>query len=151
VLWSRKFRSPVEDVGNSHKSVFGFQKNGGKERVAVPRVPAGRTEMAFVRTVKVDEVPPGTIRELQVEGTTIALANIEGKFYAINNVCLHRGGPLGQGPLGGRNVTCPWHAWQYDVTTGRTLQNPAVGVDCYPTEVRGQDVFVDIASERLER
>jgi nitrite reductase/ring-hydroxylating ferredoxin subunit len=102
--------------------------------------------MGFVRTIKIDEAPPGTIRELQVEGKTIALANVEGKFYAINNACLHRGGPLGQGPLQGRNVTCPWHAWEYDVTTGKILQNPAVGVDCYATEVRGQDVFVDVGS-----
>lgn len=100
--------------------------------------------MGFVRTVKVDEVPPGTIRELQVEGKVIALANVGGKFYAVDNVCLHRGGPLGQGLLQNQNVTCPWHAWQYDVTTGKVLQNPAVGVDCYPTEVRGQDVFVDL-------
>jgi nitrite reductase (NADH) small subunit len=102
--------------------------------------------MGFVRTVRVDEVPPGTIRELQVEGKAIALANVGGKFYAINNVCLHRGGPLGQGPLENKNVTCPWHAWQYDVTTGKMLQNPSVGVDCYPTEVRGQDVFLDVGS-----
>lgn len=102
--------------------------------------------MGFVRTVKVDEVPPGTIRELQVEGKAIALANVGGKFYAINNVCLHRGGPLGQGSLESKNVICPWHAWQYDVTTGRMLQNPAVGVDCYPTEVRGQDVFVEVGA-----
>ena len=102
--------------------------------------------MGFVRTVRVDEVPPGTIRELQVEGKAIALANVGGKFYAINNVCLHRGGPLGQGPLENKNVTCPWHAWQYDVTTGKMLQNPAVAVDCYGVEVRGQDVFVDVGS-----
>lgn len=102
--------------------------------------------MGFVRTVKVDEVPVGTVRELQVEGKAVALANVGGKFYAINNVCLHRGGPLGQGPLEGTLVTCPWHAWQYDVTTGKMVQNPAVGVDCYPTEVRGQDVFIDVST-----
>jgi nitrite reductase (NADH) small subunit len=100
--------------------------------------------MGFVRTVKVDEVPAGTVRELQVEGKAIALANVGGKFYAINNTCLHRGGPLGQGVLVGKVVTCPWHGWQYDVTNGKVLQNPTVGVDCYAIEVRGQDVFVDV-------
>jgi nitrite reductase (NADH) small subunit len=102
--------------------------------------------MAFVRTVKVDEVPPGTVRELQIEGKTVALANVEGKFYAIDNTCLHRGGPLGQGPLLGRKLMCPWHAWEYDVTTGKVLQNQAVGVDCYAIEVRGQDIFIDVGS-----
>ena len=102
--------------------------------------------MGFVRTVKVEELPPGTVRELHVEGKAVAVANVGGKFYAINNTCLHRGGPLGQGLLEGKVVTCPWHGWQFDVTNGKVVQNPAVGVDCYPAEVRGQDVFVDVGS-----
>ena len=100
--------------------------------------------MAFVRTVKLSEVPPGTVRELQVEGKAIAMANVDGRVYAINNICLHRGGPLGQGLLAGTVLTCPWHGWQFDATNGRALQNPAAAVDCYPTEVRGEDVFVDL-------
>lgn len=99
--------------------------------------------MAPIRTAKTAEIPPGTIREFQVDGRAIALANVGGRFYAINNTCLHRGGPIGQGPLQGNVVTCPWHGWQYDVTTGKVNQNPAVGVDCYPVEVRGEDIFVD--------
>jgi nitrite reductase/ring-hydroxylating ferredoxin subunit len=101
--------------------------------------------MAFVRAAKLAEIPSGTIREFQVEGRSVALANVGGKFYAINNACLHRAGPLGQGALSGKVVTCPWHGWQYDVTTGKVLQNPLVGVDCYTTEVRGEDLFVDCA------
>jgi nitrite reductase (NADH) small subunit len=100
--------------------------------------------MAFVRAVKVSEVGPGSIREVQLGGTTIAVANVGGSFYAINNTCLHRGGPLGQGALEGKVVTCPWHGWQYDVTTGKTTMNPNAGVPCYPTEVRGEEVFVDV-------
>lgn len=99
--------------------------------------------MAFVRAAKVAEIPAGTIREFQIEGKAVALANVGGKFHAINNTCLHRGGPLGQGPLEGKIVTCPWHGWQYDVTTGRVMQNQSVGVDRYPIEVRGEDLFVD--------
>jgi nitrite reductase (NADH) small subunit len=99
--------------------------------------------MAFVRAAKTDEIPAGTIREFQLDGTTIALANVGGKFYAIDNTCIHRGGPLGQGVLAEKVVTCPWHGWEYDVTTGKITQNPAVGVDCYRVEVRGQDIFVD--------
>jgi len=100
--------------------------------------------MAFLRAVRKDEVPPGTIRELQIDGKTFALANVEGKFYAINNTCLHRGGPLGQGVLEGKCVTCPWHGWEYDVTTGKVGMNPSVGVECYAVEVRGDDIFVDV-------
>lgn len=100
--------------------------------------------MAFVRAARKDEIPAGTIREFQVEGKTIALANVGGEFHAIDNTCLHRGGPLGEGQLNGKVVTCPWHGWQYDVTTGKVTANPAVGVVCYGLDVRGDDIFVDI-------
>jgi len=100
--------------------------------------------MAFVRAAKKDEVPTGTIREFQLDGKTVALANVGGKLFVINNTCLHRGGPLGEGELKGQIVTCPWHGWQYDVTTGRLVANPSVGVETYPVEVRGDDIFVDI-------
>jgi len=100
--------------------------------------------MAFVRAAKKDEVPPGKIREFQLDGKTVALANVDGKLFVINNVCLHRGGPLGEGDLKAQVVTCPWHGWQYDVTTGKLVSNPAVGVETYPVEVRGDDIFVDI-------
>ncbi len=100
--------------------------------------------MAFLRAVRKDEVPAGTIREIQIDGKTFALANVDGKFYAINNTCLHRGGPLGQGELEGSTVTCPWHGWQYDVATGKVIANPSVGVECYAVEVRGDDLFVDV-------
>jgi nitrite reductase (NADH) small subunit/3-phenylpropionate/trans-cinnamate dioxygenase ferredoxin subunit len=100
--------------------------------------------MGFVLAAKKSEVPPGTIRELQVEGKAVALANVGGQFHAIDGICLHRGGPLGDGVLEGNIVTCPWHGWEYDVTTGKIAQNPAAGVACYPVEVRGDDVFVNM-------
>jgi nitrite reductase (NADH) small subunit len=100
--------------------------------------------MPFVRAVGVGDIPAGTIREVDVNGKALAVANVAGEFHAIDNTCLHRGGPLGDGPLEGKIVTCPWHGWQYDVTTGKVSQNPSVGVACYPVEVRGGDVFVDL-------
>jgi nitrite reductase (NADH) small subunit len=101
--------------------------------------------MAFLRATRVDEISEGTIREFQIDGKTVAIANVAGRLYAIDNVCLHRGGPLGQGELAGSTVTCPWHGWQYDVTTGKLIVNPAVALQCYPIEIRGQEVFVDVA------
>ena len=100
--------------------------------------------MAFLRAAKKDEVPAGTIREFQFDGKTVAVANVGGKLFAINNVCLHRGGPLGQGELEGQVVTWPWHGWRYDVTNGKLVTNSAVGVETFPIEVRGDDIFVDI-------
>jgi nitrite reductase (NADH) small subunit len=100
--------------------------------------------MALQRVAKAAEVPAGTIREFQVEGKAIALANVEGEFYAVNTTCLHRGGPLGQGVLEGKVLTCPWHGWEYDVTTGKLTRNATVGVDCYRLEVRGEDIFIEM-------
>ena len=100
--------------------------------------------MGFIKAANMTEIPAGTIREVQVEGKAVALAHVGGKFHAINNSCLHRGGPLGQGPLEGNVVTCPWHGWQYDVTTGKGVQNTTATVARYPVEVRGDEIFVDV-------
>lgn len=99
--------------------------------------------MSFVRAARKDEIPAGSVREFQVEGKTLAIANVDGKFLAIDNTCLHRAGPLAQGTLSGKTLTCPWHNWQYDMTSGKVVQNPAVGVACYTLEVRGEDIWVD--------
>src|SRR5580698_2628434 len=101
--------------------------------------------MPFVLAAKTTDVATGTVHEFHVSGKPVALANVAGKFFAINNTCLHRGGPLGQGSLQGSIVTLPRPGREYDVTTGKLLQNPSMGVACYPTEVRGEEIFVDIA------
>jgi len=102
--------------------------------------------MGFVRAAKMGDVPPGTIHEFQVEGKAVAVANVEGQIHAINGVCIHRGGPLGDGPLEGFVVTCPWHGWQYDVRTGKVGQNPTAGVECYAVEIRGDEIFVKVSA-----
>ena len=104
--------------------------------------------MAFLRVAKATDVPPGQVREIQVEGTAVALANVAGQFHAINNTCLHRGGPLGQGLLQGSVVTCPWHGWTFDVTSGMVTHNHAARVACYVVELRGEDVYVDTSVPR---
>lgn len=100
--------------------------------------------MAFVRAASKTEIAAGKICELQVGDKSVALANVAGKLCAISGICLHEGGPLGEGELDGQVVTCPWHGWQFDVTTGKVVQNPNVGVESYPVELRGDDVFVDV-------
>jgi nitrite reductase (NADH) small subunit len=100
--------------------------------------------MAFESVAKLAEIPAGSIKEVQVAGQAIALANVAGTFYAISGTCLHRGGPLGEGQLEGKVVTCPWHGWQFDVTTGKAVQNPNAGLGCYEVEVRGQEIFVSV-------
>ena len=99
--------------------------------------------MAFQRAAKQNEIPEGTVHEVHLEGLTIALANVAGKFYALNNSCLHRGGPLGQGQLSGTVLTCPWHGWQYQISTGQVTFNPEMRLDTYPVELRDDEVWVD--------
>lgn len=100
--------------------------------------------MAFQRAARHDEIPTGQIREFQVAGKAVAIANVDGKLFAINSICLHHGGPIGEGDLQGSLVSCPWHGWQYDVTTGKLTQQPDSGVECYAVELRDGDVFVNL-------
>jgi nitrite reductase/ring-hydroxylating ferredoxin subunit len=97
-----------------------------------------------VRIAEVGELPQGTARVVEVDGRTLALCNVEGKLYALDNVCPHRGGPLGEGDLEGRVLTCPWHAWRWDVTSGANVNNPAVRVACFPVCVEAQEIFIDL-------
>ncbi len=100
----------------------------------------------YVKVAKVNEMPAGTAREFQADGKVIALFNVDGKFYATDNVCLHRGGPLGQGPLEGEIVTCPWHGWQYKVTTGEAVFNDQIKVQTFEVKVEGDDIVVGFES-----
>ena len=90
------------------------------------------------------DVPVGEGRVVDAEGRALAVFNVEGAFYALDNACAHRGGPLGEGELDGRAVVCPWHAWRWDVKTGANVNNPAVTMTCFPVAVDGGRVFVEL-------
>jgi nitrite reductase (NADH) small subunit len=96
----------------------------------------------FVSVAKVNDIPPGQGKTVQVAGKNIALFNVDGAFYAIDDTCLHRGGPLGEGELTEHLVTCPWHGWKYDVRTGISITNPAAKVGCYETKIEGEDLHI---------
>jgi 3-phenylpropionate/trans-cinnamate dioxygenase ferredoxin component len=97
-----------------------------------------------VKVAEVGDLPVGEGRVIEAEGRTLALFNVDGTFYVVDNTCAHRGGPLGEGDLEGRYVICPWHAWRWDVTTGANANNPAVRIACYPVAVEGGAVFVHV-------
>ncbi len=99
---------------------------------------------ARIRIGEVGDVPAGEGRVVEAAGKTLALFNVAGTFYAIDNTCPHRGGPLGEGDVDGAIVTCPWHAWRWDVTTGANVNNPAVAVACYPVTVENDELFVQV-------
>ncbi|MBI3825884.1 MAG: Rieske 2Fe-2S domain-containing protein [Candidatus Rokubacteria bacterium] len=96
-----------------------------------------------IRLGAVSDVPEGEGRVIEAGEGSVALFNVEGRFYAIDNTCPHRGGPLGDGDLEGRVVICPWHAWRWDVTTGANVNNPAVKLACWPVIVEGEDLYLE--------
>jgi nitrite reductase (NADH) small subunit len=97
-----------------------------------------------VRVAAVSDVPPGSSKEVLAGDQVVALFNVEGKFYALDGVCPHAGGPLGEGTLRGSIVTCPWHGWQFDVTNGQNCLNARLMHKCYAANVEGDDVVVEI-------
>ncbi len=99
---------------------------------------------SFIKVATRAEITDGTGKTVDAAGKAIALFNVAGKFYAIDNTCKHRGGPLGDGELDGTNVTCPWHGWEYDVTTGANLDDPNVKVGCYAVKLDGDNILVEV-------
>jgi nitrite reductase (NADH) small subunit len=84
------------------------------------------TDDGYVTVAHVSELPPGAMRAVQAGDRWYALVNVDGVLHAVDNNCPHNGGPLAKGTLNGQILICPWHAWSWDVTSGRNL---APGVD----------------------
>ena len=100
--------------------------------------------MARIAVGRVGDVPSGEGRVVEAGGRTLALFNVEGLYYALDNACIHRGGPIGDGDLTGKLVSCPWHGWRWDVTTGANANSPAVKMPCFPVTVERDEIFVEL-------
>ncbi len=97
-----------------------------------------------IRVAAVSDVPPGTAKEVMAEDQVVALFNVDGTFYAMDGICPHAGGPLGEGTLRGTIVTCPWHGWQFEVTSGENCLNRRMTHKCFPVKVEGSDVMIEL-------
>lgn len=101
--------------------------------------------MAFVKVAMVSEVPSGKAKQIKIGGKTLAVFNVNGGFYAIDDTCPHRGASLAEGELEGHEVVCPWHAAAFDVTTGAHLCPPARSdVASYKVQIVGDEIQVDV-------
>jgi len=99
----------------------------------------------FVKAARTDEIAPGQSKMLEVNGKKIAIFNVAGSFYAIDDTCSHRGGSLSQGMTEGEKVTCPWHGAVFDIRSGEVLGPPAPkGVARYNVRVDGVQIEVEI-------
>ena len=97
----------------------------------------------FVRVAHVDELSPGTRKLIDFEAVTVALFNINGQLYCIEDVCTHDGGPVAEGALKGHTIACPRHGAEFDVRDGRALSMPAVvAVPTYEVKVEGEDIYI---------
>ena len=99
----------------------------------------------WVKLCGLAEAPkPGEAMETEAGGAAICLANVEGRLAAMDNVCPHRQGPLGQGWVEGDNVVCPWHAWAFSTLTGQAEPPERARVAVFPIRVEGGDVLVNL-------
>jgi len=102
--------------------------------------------MPFTKLTTEFELPAaGAAKEFPCGEKVICVANVNGTITAMDNVCLHRGGPLGQGEIENGKVVCPWHGWQWDPQTGQAAHNPNAKLALYPLKVENGDVLIEIA------
>ncbi|HTM54675.1 MAG TPA: Rieske 2Fe-2S domain-containing protein [Pirellulales bacterium] len=94
----------------------------------------------WMRVAELRDCPPGSSQERVAGDRIVAIFNVDGQIHAIDGVCAHQGGPLGEGELVGCTVTCPWHGWQFDVVTGQNRLNPRIVQE--PFETRVEDGWI---------
>ena len=99
----------------------------------------------FVKIASTADIPLGKVNVYEVDGRQIAVCNVDGTFYAIDDICTHDGGSLDQGELEDDQIECPRHGARFDVKTGRALTLPAVmPVQSYPVQVNGDAIEVSV-------
>jgi nitrite reductase/ring-hydroxylating ferredoxin subunit len=99
----------------------------------------------WTRIAARSELPAaGQAKEFDVGNETLCIVAVDGSYAAMDNLCLHRGGSLGQGSIENGKVVCPWHAWRWDPVTGASVEDPKLKVAVYPIKLEGDDVLVEI-------
>ena len=97
-----------------------------------------------IKVAALREIPRNYGKLVQSGVKLIALFKLQDAIYAIDNECPHRGGPIGDGSVKGKLVSCPWHLWAFDITSGQCLSNPYGHVSSYTVNIEGDDVLVMI-------
>lgn len=86
----------------------------------------------------------GEVKEFVCGEKTFCVANVNGEISVLDNVCIHRGGPLGQGHLENGRIICPWHGWSFDAKTGSVEHNAVAKIKIYNVQIVGMEVKVEI-------
>ena len=103
------------------------------------------TQTEFVKLASTNDVKPNSMMRVIVSDKKILLANVNGNYYAISDVCMHRGCQLSKGKLDGETVTCPCHGSKYDLKTGNFLKGPTKkGEPKYELKVQDKDIMIKL-------
>ena len=101
-------------------------------------------KMPFLKVGTLAQLPPESVMEVMVEGQPYAVCHTGGTIRALSGVCIHRGGPLGQGQIHNGCIVCPYHLWEFDCATGEYDYDPARRVPTYAVKVDGGDLYVKV-------
>ena len=97
----------------------------------------------FIKVAKTTDVPDPGMKLLELDDAFLVLFHVDGRFYCINDVCTHDGGPLGEGQLCGYAIACPRHGAKFDIRTGKALTMPATEATIvHEVKIDGDDVYV---------
>jgi nitrite reductase/ring-hydroxylating ferredoxin subunit len=129
---------------------FGFRARGpagnrrGARASGVEESPldALPVPVGFTAVLRLDELAPGELAEVIVDGVPVAVSNVDGAYHAVSNVCPHAGGPIGDGSLAGHTVVCPYHGWSFDVRDGRCFVDEESSIATYEVKVTDAAVCV---------
>ena|SRR3989344_5403241 len=99
----------------------------------------------YHHAAKTSDLKSGEGKVVNISGRDVALFNVDGNFYAIDNTCKHRGGPLGEGILYEDVITCPWHGWNYNVKTGKNVDDESVHVQVYKVKVESDNILISLS------
>ena len=97
----------------------------------------------FFKVAMTSEIPQGEKKLVEVDFVPVAIFNVSGEYYAIEDVCTHDGGPLAEGKLEGEEIMCPRHGARFNVKTGQALCMPAFeSVECYEVKIENDELYV---------
>jgi nitrite reductase/ring-hydroxylating ferredoxin subunit len=103
---------------------------------------ANNPKKRYCRVASIGEIPTGAGRLVEVGGEEVALFNFDGEYYAVSDLCPHRGASLAEGFLDGGKVFCPWHCFDFNLKTGECATVPSLRVRIYEVKIAGEDIFV---------
>jgi nitrite reductase (NADH) small subunit len=100
--------------------------------------------MAFVKVASLSQLAPDSVIEVLVNREPYAVCNVAGEIRALSGVCIHRGGPLGQGQIHDGRIICPFHMWEFDCRTGEYDYDPTKRIPTFDVKVEGDDILIEV-------